>query len=73
MACQVFLERFRVLKSLKMTGFRAFESYALESLSRVNLVVGRNNSGKTSVLEAVNLLVSGGSLAAISESAQRRG
>ena len=61
-----------MLKSLKMTGFRAFESYALETLSRVNLVVGRNNSGKTSVLEAVDLLVSGGSPAAISESAQRR-
>ena len=61
-----------MLKSLKMTGFRAFESYALESLSRVNLVVGRNNSGKTSVLEAVDLLVSGGTPAALSESAQRR-
>ena len=55
-----------------MTGFRAFESYTLDSLSRVNLVVGKNNSGKTSVLEAVDLLVSGGSLAAISESSQRR-
>ena len=61
-----------MLKSLKMTGFRAFESYTLDSLSRVNLVVGANNSGKTSVLEAVNLLVSGGSPVAISESAQRR-
>ena len=61
-----------MLKSLKMTGFRAFESYTLDSLSRVNLVVGKNNSGKTSVLEAIDLLVSGGSPAAISESAQRR-
>ena len=61
-----------MLKSLKMTGFRAFDSYTLDSLARVNLVVGRNNSGKTSVLEAVDLLVSGGSPAAISESAQRR-
>ena len=66
-------ELVRVLKSLKMTGFRAFESYTLDSLSRVNLVVGRNNSGKTSVLEAVDLLVSGGSPSAIAESAQRRG
>ena len=61
-----------MLKSLKMTGFRAFESYTLDSLSRVNLVVGKNNSGKTSVLEAVDLLVSGGSPTAITESAQRR-
>ncbi len=61
-----------MLTSLKMTGFRAFESYALDALSRVNLVVGKNNSGKTSVLEAVDLLLSGGSPAVIAESAQRR-
>ena len=61
-----------MLKSLKMTGFRAFEAYTLDSLSRVNLVVGKNNSGKTSVLEAVDLLVSSGSPGAIAESAQRR-
>ena len=72
MARQVLRELVRVLKSLKMKGFRAFESYTLDSLSRVNLVVGKNNSGKTSVLEAVDLLVSGGSPGAISESAQRR-
>lgn len=68
----VLPEPSRVLKSLKLTGFRAFESYTLDPLSRVNLVVGKNNSGKTSVLEAVELLVSGGSPIAISESAQRR-
>ncbi len=61
-----------MLKSLKMTGFRGFESYGLDSLARVNLVVGKNNSGKTSVLEAVDLLLSGGSTASISNSAQRR-
>ena len=61
-----------MLKSLRMTGFRGFESYGLDSLSRVNLVVGKNNSGKTSVLEALDLLVSGGSLASISGSARRR-
>lgn len=61
-----------MLKTLKMTGFRAFESYTLDSLSRVNLVVGKNNSGKTSLLEAVELLISAGSPTTISESAQRR-
>ena len=72
MGIDVHSEPFRVLKSLKLTGFRAFESFTLDSLSRVNLVVGKNNSGKTSLLEAVELLVSGGSPVAISESAQRR-
>lgn len=62
----------RVLKSLKLTKFRGFESYMVDSLARVNLVVGKNNSGKTSLLEAVELLVSGGNPASLSESAQRR-
>lgn len=69
---RVLWELIRVLKSLKMTGFRGFESYGLDALSRVNLVVGKNNSGKTSVLEALDLLVSGGSLASITGSAHRR-
>lgn len=56
-----------------MCGFRGFESYALDKLARVNLVVGRNNSGKTSVLEAIELLVSRGDVGAIQESASRRG
>ena len=68
----VLVELLRVLKALKLKGFRAFESYTLDSLSRVNLVVGKNNSGKTSLLEAVELLVSDGSPAVISNSAQRR-
>jgi len=49
-----------MLKTLAMSGFRGFESYRLTGLARVNLVVGKNNSGKTSVLEAMDLLMSGG-------------
>lgn len=56
-----------------MTGFRAFESFSVGSLCRVNLIVGKNNSGKTSVLEAVDMLASDGSAATIHDSAQRRG
>lgn len=53
-----------MLKTLAMRGFRGFESYGLNDLTRVNLIVGKNNSGKTTVLEAVELLVSNGHLAA---------
>lgn len=42
--------------SLSIKGFRAFQSLEIEGLKRVNLFTGRNNSGKTSVLEAVYLL-----------------
>ena len=38
-----------------MENYRGFEKYDLRDLQRVNLLVGRNNSGKTSVLEAVHL------------------
>jgi predicted ATP-dependent endonuclease of OLD family len=42
--------------SLSIKNFRAFETLEIEGLKRVNLFTGRNNSGKTSVLEAVYLL-----------------
>lgn len=48
-----------MLNILTLHGFRGFESYRLGGLARVNLLVGKNNSGKTSMLEAVELLVSG--------------
>ena len=62
-----------MLKSLALRGFRAFESYELAELATVNLLVGKNNCGKTSLLEAVELLVSSGHLSVFSEVARRRG
>lgn len=49
-----------MIRNLKLEGYRSFESYELQDLTRVNLLVGRNNCGKTSILEAVQFLVSGG-------------
>ena len=46
--------------SLKVSGYRGLKSVEIERLGRVNLVAGRNNSGKTSLLEAVFLLAHGG-------------
>ena len=62
-----------MLKTLELDRYRGFESYRLMDLTRVNLLVGMNNCGKTSILEAVELLVSGGSVSALQESAVRRG
>jgi len=45
----------------------------MDQLGRVNLLVGLNNSGKTSVLEAIELLTSSGELASVGSSAYRRG
>ncbi len=48
-----------MLRSLVIDNFRAFEHFELERLGRINLLVGTNNCGKTSVLEAIYLLMAG--------------
>ena len=60
------------ITSLQLNGHRGFESYGLNDLARVNLLVGKNNSGKTSVLEAISLLAENGSLPALARSAIQR-
>ena len=45
-----------MLSELTLTKFRAFDSFTLRGLGRVNLLVGTNNCGKTSVLEAISIL-----------------
>lgn len=62
-----------MLNTLALRGFRGFESYRLSGLARVNLLVGRNNCGKTSVLEAIELLVSEGDPRVLYNSLERRG
>ena len=42
--------------SLDFQNFRGFTALKLEGLKSVNLIVGRNNSGKTSLLEGIALL-----------------
>jgi AAA15 family ATPase/GTPase len=41
---------------LKINNFRGFDSLEIDGLSKINLFVGKNNSGKTSILEALFLL-----------------
>ncbi len=47
-----------ILNSLEIRNFRAFRDLKIERLDRVNLIVGKNNVGKTSLLEAVQLYAS---------------
>jgi AAA15 family ATPase/GTPase len=47
-----------MLRDLTIKNYRCFEDFQIDSLERVNLFVGNNNSGKTSLLEAIYLLVS---------------
>ena len=43
------------LKSFNVKFFRGIRDLSLESLGQINLLVGVNNSGKTSVLEALSI------------------
>ena len=45
-----------MIKSFQIDGFRGIRNLSVERLNKVNLIVGDNNSGKTSVLEALQLL-----------------
>ena len=45
-----------MIESLRIRGFRCFKELEIEHLSDINLIAGKNNSGKTSLLEAVFLL-----------------
>lgn len=48
-----------MLASASVKGYRGFRELVVGGLSRVNLFVGKNNAGKTSLLEAIELLVLG--------------
>ena len=48
-----------MLDSLYIKNFRCFEDLTIKSLGRVNLVVGKNNSGKTTLLEAISFFIKG--------------
>ncbi|MBE9141701.1 AAA family ATPase [Planktothrix mougeotii] len=62
-----------MLKSLKIENFRCFSTFELQQLGRINLLVGTNNSGKTSILEAIQLFYKRDSLEGLSEIMISRG
>ena len=49
-----------MFQNLEIRNFRLFERLKVEKLGRINLLTGGNNSGKTSLLEALFLLCSMG-------------
>ncbi|MCP4140552.1 MAG: AAA family ATPase [Chloroflexi bacterium] len=46
-----------MLKNLTIRNYRVFKEFEISSLANVNLIVGTNNSGKSSLLEAIHLLM----------------
>ena len=62
-----------MISSIHIEGFRGFERFDMDELGRVNLLVGTNNSGKTSLLEALHLLTSQADPRALWQILWRRG
>jgi hypothetical protein len=65
--------RTHVFRSLDLHNFRTFKRFSMSDLGRINLCVGTNNCGKTSVLEAISILSSRGRPEALWAALARRG
>ena len=59
--------------SIRIKGYRGLDSFRMQDLGRVNLLVGTNNSGKTSILECIELLRSADDPHVLSVITGRRG
>lgn len=62
-----------MLETVKIEGFRSFRTFELKKLGRLNLLVGTNNSGKTSILEAIQILCSRTNLEPLAQAMSDRG
>ena len=62
-----------MLTRVEIANYRGFNSYRMAGLTRLNLLVGKNNSGKTALLEGIQFLTSRGDPAVLAEVAERRG
>ncbi|MEG4914971.1 AAA family ATPase [Microcoleus sp. B7-D4] len=62
-----------MLRDLTIQNYRCFKDFHIDELARVNLIVGQNNSGKTTFLEAIYLLVQQQSIQALFDVLNGRG
>ncbi|HYD65292.1 AAA family ATPase [Azospirillum sp.] len=61
-----------LLPSLRIENFRGFKELTIPKLGRVNLIVGKNGVGKSSLLEALHLYFTDGAPEAIQDIFDRR-
>ena len=62
-----------MLNSLYIRNYRNLKSLKLDSLDQVNLITGKNNTGKSSLLEAILIYASKGNLQEIAEVIESHG
>lgn len=46
-----------MLQSIEIENFRCFEKTSISGFEQINLITGKNNSGKTALLEALYLML----------------
>ncbi len=61
-----------MLQSLSINNYRLFERFRLERLSAINLFVGKNNSGKSALLEAIQIWATNANFEILNEIVQAR-
>lgn len=62
-----------MLKSLLIQNFRGLEDFYVPKLGQINLIVGKNSSGKSSVLEALRIYAGNGNKGMLQEIASSHG
>lgn len=62
-----------MLTQLHIKNFRLFKDLEISDLKRVNLFAGKNNSGKTALLEALRIMAAGQDLSVMLSILQQRG
>ncbi len=53
--------------SLKVQNYKLLKDFEIEKLGKINLIVGKNNSGKSTVLECLRILASKGNPSVLNE------
>ena len=62
-----------LIPNLIIRGFRGLADFEMQSLETVNLITGKNNTGKSSVLEAIALYAHNAAPSAIENLLRMRG
>lgn len=56
---QILQFKMKCINKLKLKNFKRFRTFTLDFEDKLNILVGDNESGKSSILEAINLVLSG--------------
>jgi len=62
-----------MLTSIKIQNYRNLKHLSIEKLGRVNLIIGKNNTGKTSLLETISIFLHKGNINWLLQLLEKRG